>query len=150
MSILSGEPAAWGADGPSFFDLAMAIVTDSIAQLDDRRRDRFADRLRRWAAVNPPPATAKLAGPGSHPGDRFVAAITVVGRRAVRSQAKDPDEEQSLFVEGLHMGLARLVKYWGPGKRYPQRCPVRYSIQAVKSACSNAVRRQRREGGGDG
>ena len=43
-----------------------------------------------------------------------------------------------------------LVKYWGPGKRYPQRCPVRYSIQAVKSACSNAVRRQRREGGGDG
>jgi hypothetical protein len=51
---------------------------NSFERLDARRRDRFADRLRRWAIANPPPRTARQANDDSTPGDRFVAVLTVV------------------------------------------------------------------------
>ena len=106
-------------EGCALFAVAMQIVTGIVAQLDERRQHRFADRLQRWAAANPPPPTSRHANDASTPADRFVAVLTVVARRAVRPVAGDPHDAQSLFGEGLLMGMQRLVKYWGPGRRYP-------------------------------
>lgn len=131
--------AAWGEDGPTFFDLAMGITMSKVQELDERQLGKFVARLDNWAS-KPPPDGAKTASSGSQPGNRFVGLLTTIARRAVMGCGGEDDQE-SLFCEGMHKGLARLVKYWGPGHKYPQRCPIRYAAASVKSACSNAKRK---------
>lgn len=137
-----------GPNPSKLFDDAMAIVLDAYQKLDGRRQEKFRKRLLDWAS-GPPPAGAAVAGPGTRAGDRFVGLITSVGSKSIRRwrSAVKSDDVRGLFGLALTLAMKRLIKYWGPGKKHPQKCPVVYSAQAVRSACWNVCRGLRGDGG---
>jgi hypothetical protein len=151
---MSEELPLWGdGSGPNpsrLFDDAMAIVLDIFQKLDGRRQEKFRTRLRDWASL-PPPLRAVVARPETRAGDRFVGLITSVGWKSIGrwKGTVEPDEMRSLFGAAVLLGMRRLLKFWGPGKKYPQRCPVLYAAGAVRSACWNVCRQHRRAGGCD-
>jgi hypothetical protein len=123
--------------GSTYFDYAMLLVCRAVEAMDERRQVRLEQQVGRWAAKSPPPAKARTVDENTPPGDRFVAFLTTIAWRQARKHVQDPDELLELFCGAIEDGMARVVKYWGPGHKHPQKNVVEYAKGCVRSAVWN-------------